>query len=71
MLSKTKKAEDFQIDLIEKLSINFNEKEKDILYDANKKKILIPFLVNTIVGHGIGSFIQGDIRVEHFQYRVS
>ncbi len=62
MLSKTKNAEDFQIDVIEKLSINFNEKEKDILYDANKKKILIPFLVNTIVGHGIGSFIQGDIK---------
>ncbi|NCD04675.1 MAG: P13 family porin [Spirochaetia bacterium] len=62
MLSKTKKAEDFQIDLIEKLSINFNENEKDILYDANKKKILLPFLVNTIVGHGIGSFIQGDIK---------
>ncbi len=62
MLSKTKNAEDFQIDVIEKLSINFNEKEKDTLYDANKKNILIPFLVNTIVGHGIGSFIQGDIK---------
>ena len=44
MLSKTKKAEDFQIDLIEKLSINFNEKEKDILYDANKKKDTHTFL---------------------------
>ncbi len=62
MLSKINNVEDSQIQEIKQLTINFSNVEKNTLYYANQKKIGRPFLVNAILGKGIGSFMQGDIK---------
>lgn len=62
MLSKINNVEDSQIKEIKQLTINFSNVEKNTLYYANQKKIGRPFLVNAILGKGIGSFMQGDIK---------
>ncbi|AWG42439.1 hypothetical protein CR532_00165 [Candidatus Borreliella tachyglossi] len=38
-----------------------NTVEKLLVYEASKKEPLIPFLLNLILGFGIGSLAQGDI----------
>ncbi len=45
---------------IQGLSQNLTSTEKMALYSEYKKDQWVPFLVNFIVGAGIGSFIEGD-----------
>ncbi len=45
---------------IQELSKNLTSAEKMVLYSEYKKDQWVPFVVNFIVGAGIGSFIEGD-----------
>ena len=45
---------------LSQLSSNFTSNQKQTLYAKNKVKILLPFLLNTFVGLGTGSYVQGD-----------
>ena len=38
-----------------------NSVDKLLMYESSKKEPLIPFILNLILGFGIGSFAQGDI----------
>lgn len=45
---------------IKEASSNLKQTDKMILYSEFKKDQWVPFLVNFVVGAGIGSFIEGD-----------
>ena len=45
---------------IKMASTNLNQAQKLMLYGEYKKDQWVPFLLNFVVGAGIGSFIQGD-----------
>lgn len=49
-------------DEIYTLSSELTQQQKNILYDRFEQKPITPFLVNLLLGFGIGSYIQGDIK---------
>jgi len=48
-------------DLIKKQSLNLSETQKYNIYSSNQKNAMAPFLLNMLVGFGVGSYVQGDI----------
>ena len=49
-------------DTISKESENLSDYEKMTLYSMHEESPTVPFVVNLLVGAGIGSFIQGDMK---------
>ena len=49
-------------DLVFSLSKNFSDDERDYLFNRYRKTTLQPFLLNWLVGFGVGSFYQGDTK---------
>ena len=39
----------------------FDDEDRRLFYENNKKSVLLPFILNSTVGLGLGSFIQGDL----------
>lgn len=50
-----------QIYELSQMSLNFSLNQKESLYSSNKISVTTPFLLNTVFGFGLGSYIQGDI----------
>ncbi len=44
------------------LSQGLSVEQRNYLYDENKKNGILPFALNFLVGWGIGSYVQGDIK---------
>jgi hypothetical protein len=55
-----KKLDDSTVTMIQRYSVNLTEAQKYSLYESNKKSTTVPFVVNFLLGAGIGSYIQGD-----------
>ncbi|MGD1823646.1 MAG: P13 family porin [Pleomorphochaeta sp.] len=60
LLSSLDNVEESELANISKLTIDFSPMEKNMLYESNKQSTTIPFLINFLVGFGVGSYIQGD-----------
>lgn len=55
-----KKLKDSTVLMIQRYSGNLTEMEKYTLYETNKTNGTVPFVLNLVLGCGIGSFVQGD-----------
>lgn len=55
-----KKLKDSTVLMIQHYSANLTEMEKYTLYETNKTNGVVPFVLNLVLGCGVGSFVQGD-----------
>lgn len=62
MLNNTKKLTDVQISLIGEKAANLSPQQRYMLFESHKQSATMPFVLNFIVGAGIGSFVQGDTK---------
>ena len=46
--------------LIREAAVDLTESDRFYLYQSEEKDVALPFVINLIVGVGIGSYIQGD-----------
>jgi len=60
ILSGSKNLSAEQIYLLKDLSSDLSPRERTMLLESNKQSPTVPFVVNLLVGYGIGSFVQGD-----------
>ena len=60
MLNSANMLSDSQFYQISDLSSDLSSMQKTNLFQFNKKSATVPFVVNFLVGFGIGSYIQGD-----------
>ena len=60
ILNSSKNLSSTQFNLINDLSSDLSPMERTMLFESNKQSPAIPFVVNLLVGFGIGSFVQGD-----------
>ena len=60
ILSKSSNLSDAQISLLTDLSSDLSLTERTMLFESKKQSPTLPFVVNLLVGYGIGSFVQGD-----------
>ena len=62
MLHNTKRLNDSQYYQISSMASGLSSMQRTALFESNKKSPTVPFIVNFLVGFGIGSYIQGDIK---------
>ena len=60
ILSNSTNLSNEQIYLLTDLSSDLSPIERTMLFESNKQSPTLPFVVNLLVGYGIGSFVQGD-----------
>jgi len=62
MLNKSKNLDDSQYYQISSMASGLSSAQRGTLFESHKKSPTVPFIVNFLVGFGIGSYIQGDAK---------
>jgi len=60
ILGSSKQLTDANIHQIADMTSGLSSMQRSMLFESNKKSSTVPFVVNLLVGFGIGSYIQGD-----------
>jgi hypothetical protein len=60
LLNKSKTLSDVQLNMLTDLSSDLSSMQRSMIFESNKQSPTVPFVLNFLVGFGIGSYVQGD-----------